>query len=507
MLTPRACVPLERLVPGMERRLRALFECRGGWLSCGRSTSRPRSRWPTSSRRRRIFSNRRRGRGEDARGGGRAGGRSDQRGHDEEPPPPRNPRPLNPNSQPSSPRAGSPAPTRDEIKALQEENKRLKEEKVQWQQANKAAAENDRLKAAVAKEEEKAVEREEAKKADEKAKQEATEEEAKVNKQAADEKAAVDDKANERQQELELIKQARLEKEEEKARADAARKAEAARRIAEARKEAEARRKERMRKLKKLKGAVHSLVAAHHVAAAAAATRYAVIGVGEAAVDLCTAICASKNAPVGVISLATALESAESAHALGYDDPMRPAKDSAVEIVKKHGRLIREVATRQEAVDNAGIILVGLPANGAEEALRGLTFTPEQCIVCLQPTLSLQTLHDACQPVPPLNIVKALLYRASRAWCLLQPSRAAQRSSVSLTRRQRMSRWMMSTRRAVRTRSVWTIVGIHKPHGIGARSRRICAVGTNNPRRSRFGSVRSTRQRRWRTRLLRRLMS
>ena len=104
----------------------------------------------------------------------------------------------------------------------------------------------------------------------------------------------------------------------------------------------------RRNRLKKLRAGVHTLTVARHVSIAAAATRYAVIGLGGAARALCGAICATKNAPVGVVAVSGVAEAAAAeAVAAEAPAPLRPRVDLAAEMVRMHGRLIKQCDTWQ----------------------------------------------------------------------------------------------------------------------------------------------------------------
>ena len=230
-----------------------------------------------------------------------------------------------------------------------------------------------------------------------------------LNKQAASESA--DKEASEKAAAEEVAREETPEEAAARAKAEAeqaaaAQRTDATTKVEKARDEAAA---QRRKKLFKMRASVDMLVAARHVSIAAAATRYGIIGLGEAGLALCTAICSAKNAPVGVVSLCAAEEAAAAEqNQTAAPAPLRPRHDAAAELERVHGRLVRTCSTRQQVIDGAHVVIVDMPPAGAAEALKQLAFRPEQVVICLVPTLGLATLHAACAPLPPVHIVRAL---------------------------------------------------------------------------------------------------
>ena len=197
----------------------------------------------------------------------------------------------------------------------------------------------------------------------------------------------------------------------ERERADAAatQRAAHAEKLAKARREAEARRRERLRKLR---GAVHMVNAARHVHQVGLATKYGVIGLDDATLALCHAICEGPGVPAGAIALSANAEkvASEANRRVSPATVRARHSDRVAELEAAHGRKVRDCGSDWQSVIDSGakVILIGIPVPDADEQIRKLRFHEDQHVLCLVPTLDLSTLHEACAPVPPLHIVRAL---------------------------------------------------------------------------------------------------
>ena len=80
----------------------------------------------------------------------------------------------------------------------------------------------------------------------------------------------------------------------------------------------------------------------------------------------------------------------------------------AAALSESYPLIVRVAASNQEAVDGSDVVFIGVLPKQCEEVLRALVFQPRHIVVSLVSTSPLSLLIDACAPVPPNSIVRAI---------------------------------------------------------------------------------------------------
>jgi pyrroline-5-carboxylate reductase len=86
--------------------------------------------------------------------------------------------------------------------------------------------------------------------------------------------------------------------------------------------------------------------------------------------------------------------------------PRNAAKAAALS--ESYPGIVSVAASNQEVLDRSHVVFIGVLPKQCEEVLRALKFAPHHVVISLVSTSPMSLLVDACAPVPPSSIVRAI---------------------------------------------------------------------------------------------------
>jgi pyrroline-5-carboxylate reductase len=116
---------------------------------------------------------------------------------------------------------------------------------------------------------------------------------------------------------------------------------------------------------------------------------YGFIGIGTMSSAIVRGLCTLAEAPSSIIL-----------------SPRNATK--AATLLQAHPSIVSVAASNQDVLDRSNVVFIGVLPKQCEEVLRALKFTPHHTVVSLVSTSPLSLLVDACAPVPPSSIIRAI---------------------------------------------------------------------------------------------------